>query len=423
MALIKPITIATKIALYSLPPTGGDFFPISLGYIAASLHAQGFETAIIELDTVNRKTAKETVAFIQKYKPTIVGISVYQVNIELALDIANLIKKIAPQTVIVFGGPQITFMPKEALEDMPDVDILMRGEGEVVWPRLAHAIDKNQDMNDIDGITFIDNGVIVDNDKRELIDDLDDIPSPYKNVFDLKAHSIALMLTSRGCTFNCAFCYTPRAYNRRIRAHSVKRVIDDIATCVKAKIKKFYFADPAFTFDKKRTAQIMEEIVKHGWKIDIWCETRDDLVDETLLKIMAKGGVKYIAYGLESADEKVNKILRKKIDLENFKRIIVATHAAGITPEVFTLYGLPGQDKESCLKTIKFLKSLNVNLVGNSAGQQLNLFFGTDINDNPAEYGITVDDNNYPLYFSPGIDYTTQYLKPSEIVKIARTYT
>jgi len=421
MARISRNTIATKVALYSLPPAGGDFFPISLGYIAAALQAHGVETAIAEIEAVNKNTANHVIRFIKQFKPTLVGFSVYQANIKLALQLAHLVKTINPETIIVFGGPQITFMPKEALEEMADVDILMRGEGETAWPRLVDAIEHNTDPRDIDGIAFIHDDKAIETKKAKLTDDLDAFPSPYKEVFDLRAHSTALMLTSRGCTFNCAFCYTPRAFERRIRAHSIKRVIDDMAICVKNKIRRFYFADPAFTFDKKRTTTIMNEIIKRNWKIEIWCETRDDLIDEPLLRLMAKAGVKYIAYGLESADEAVNKVLRKKIDLKNFKRIIQATHDAGITPEVFTLYGLPGQDKASCLKTIQFLKGLKINLIGNSAGQQLNLFFGTDIHDNPKQYGLKIV-KKFPKYLSPGIEYTSSHINKKEIAEIARKY-
>jgi len=84
---------------------------------------------------------------------------------------------------------------------------------------------------------------------------------------------------------------------------------------------------------------------------------------------MAKAGVRYIAYGLESVDPGVNKTLRKPIDLDRFEKVIKFTREVGIEPEVFTLYGLPGQSTESCFKTLDFLRRLGIKIEGNSAGQ------------------------------------------------------
>ena len=413
----------TRVLLYTLPPAGGDLFPISLGYIAASLKAHGVDTVVAEIDKVTKNTSREVADFILNYKPMVVGFSVYRANIKLALQLARLIKIADPEVIVVFGGPQITFMPKEALRKMRAVDILMRGEGECIWPQLIDCILKNHDPATVKGIVFMRGSHAVETPAVKPPDDLDMLPSPYRSqVFDLKQHKVAAMLSSRGCTFRCAFCYTPRAFGYRIRAHSVKRVLSDMAICVKARIKRFFFADPAFTFDKKRVTAIMQGIIKRHWKIEIWCETRTDLVDEKLLRLMAKAGVRYIAYGLESADQQVNKILRKPVDLKNFEKIIAATRKAGITPEVFTLYGLPGQTLISSLKTVEFLRRLKIKLVDNSAGQQLNLFFGTDITDNPGRYGITLLKKRRPLYLCPGIDYTTQYMKRRDMVKAAKAY-
>jgi len=192
--------------------------------------------------------------------------------------------------------------------------------------------------------------------------------------------------------------------------------------CVKEGIRKFFFADPSFTYDKARTKKMMGEIIKRKWKINIWCETRSDMVDSEVLRIMAKAGVKKIAYGLESVDDKVNRIINKKINVEEFAEILNETQKNGIEAEVFTLYGLPGQDKKSCLNTLEFLKSMGVRISGNSGGQQLNLFYGTDIADAPGKYGIKLDKRKRPLYLSPGIDFSTDFMTKKDIKEIALIY-
>ena len=415
--------MSPKVLLYTLPPSGGDFFPISLGYLAASLRAQNIEAVVAEVDQITSRTAQEITNFVIAYKPLVVGFSVYQANIKLALQLARLVKMIDPGIVVVFGGPQVSFMPKEALRQMREVDVIIRGEGENIWPALVRCIIANSDPGHIKGIVFMRSDAVIETLPAPLASNLDSLPSPYTNkVFDLRQHEAAVMLTSRGCCFNCAFCYTPRAFGRRIRMHSVNRVLADMTICVKARIKRFFFADPSFTFDKKRVAAIMRGIINRRWKLEIWCETRADLIDRPLLELMAKAGVKYIAYGLESVDLDVNKILRKPIDLGQFEKIIKFTREVGIEPEVFTLYGLPGQSKESCLETLDFLKRLGVKIVGNSAGQQLHLFFGTDIADTPERYGIRLLKKRRPLYLSPGIDFVTKHMKRRDINTVAKGY-
>ena len=412
-----------KVLLYNLPPSGGDLFPISLGYIAASLKAAGVEGAVAEIDVVTKRTGREIADFVARYKPSIVGFSVYQANIEFALQLANLVKTVDPGIVVVFGGPQVTFMPKEALRQMSDVDVLIRGEGEIVFPSLVKCLFQNTDPARVKGIVFMRDDQAIETPSGPLIKDLDDLPSPYaEGVFDLHQHKGAAMLTSRGCSFNCAFCYTPRAFRRTIRAHSPRRVLSDMSICVKAGIKRFFFADPSFTYNKERAMAIMLGIIRRHWKIEIWCETRVDLIDPPLLTLMAKAGVTHIAYGLESADPVVNKILRKPINLPHFERIVRFTQSVGIEAEVFTLYGLPGQSKESCLKTLDFLKRLGIKIIGNSAGQQLHLFFGTDIDDDPERYGIYCFKKRLPLYLSRGADFVTECMSRRDIVEVSESY-
>ncbi|MCX5714790.1 MAG: radical SAM protein [Candidatus Omnitrophica bacterium] len=412
-----------KILLFNLPPLGGDLFPISLGYIAANLASHNIESVIGEIDAVTSLTDREIAKFILKFKPNVIGLAVYQVNIRLAVQLAKLFKKCDPSIVVVIGGPQATFMPGKALSKMPAVDVIIRGEGETVLPALVNCLDRQGDIAKVKGIVFRGEDGIYETEVGPLVRNLDKFPSPYQTgVFRWSDHSGAAMLMSRGCTYNCGFCYTPPAFSRTIRTHSTRRVLNDMNACVRNGIRRFFFADPSFTFDKKRVRVIMRGIIKKRWKVEIWCETRSDLVDAQLLSLMAKAGVKYIAYGLESVDQEVNKALNKRIDLRQFAETIRMTQSAGIEPEVFTLYGLPKQTRESALRTLRFLQGLGVKISCNSAGQQLFLFFGTDVFNHPRKYGIRLFKKRGPLYLSPGADFETDWMTKRDIAFVARKY-
>lgn len=409
--------------LFNLPPLGGDLFPISLGYIAASLAGNGIDSVIGEIDGVTPRTDREIAQFIVSFKPVVVGLAVYQVNIRLAVQLAKLIKQCDPSIAVVIGGPQATFMPGEALSQMPAVDVIIRGEGETVLPALVNCLAGGRNIAGVKGIVFRGKDGICETAQAPLVRSLDSFPSPYQTgVFRWKDHSGAAMLTSRGCSYNCSFCYTPAAFKRTIRAHSTARVLDDMSACVRNGVKRFFFADPSFTFDKKRVRTIMRAIIKKRWKIEIWCETRADLVDKELLSLMAKAGVKYIAYGLESVDPEVNGAINKRVDLRRFAETIRMTRSAGIEPEVFTLYGLPKQTRESALKTLRFLLDLKVKISYNSAGQQLFLFFGTDVFNHPRRYGIRPLKKRLPLYLSSGADFETDWMTKRDFAFVAGKY-
>jgi len=409
--------------LIYLPPSGGDLFPISLGYIAASLKRHGIDVILVDLTVKKPKSPKQVIDLTKKFQPQIVGFSSCQVNMYKILAMAKSIKKISRNIFIILGGPQATFMPKAALFEMPPIDALCRGEGEEVLPLLSECLINGNEMETVKNIAFKRKGILIDTKQKEFKDDLDNFPSPYQGgILNFSEHKIGVILSSRGCSFNCHFCYTPNAFNHTIRFHSPQRVLEDLEVCVKNNITNFFFADPSFTFDKERVIEIMRRIIKKRLKICFWCETRADLVDKDMLSIMAKAGARTIAYGLETVDKNVMKAINKKVDLDNFKKVVKITQGLGIRAEVFTLYGLPKQTYESSCKTLEFVKSLNVKIIGNSSGQPLALYFGTKIYDSAKKFGMHFIKKKRPLFLSPATEFETEYMDRQEISLIRKRY-
>jgi anaerobic magnesium-protoporphyrin IX monomethyl ester cyclase len=410
-----------RVLLFYLSP--GHEFPISLGYIAASLKKHNINTTLENLGVNKPKNHKQISNFILKFQPRIVGFSAYQCNIREVLAIANLIKKVNREIITIIGGPQATFMPKEALLEMPSIDVLCRGEGEVVLPSLSDCLNNGKDMEMVNNIAFKKNDILIETEQEEFKKELDDFPSPYRSgVFNFADHKFGVILTSRGCPFNCHFCYTPNAFRHTIRYHSSQRVLEDLNICIKNNIRYFFFADPSFTFNRERVVNMMRGVIKKRWKIKIWCETRTDLVDKEMLAIMAKAGVKKIAYGLETVDKHVMEAINKRIDLDNFKKVVTLTRSLGMEVEVFTIYGLPKQTYESARKTLEFLNSIKVKIIGNSSGQQLALYFGTKIYDSAKKFGMHFIEKKRPLFLSPGTEFETEYMDRQEIALINKHY-
>lgn len=393
--------------------------PISLGYIAASLRLTDIETTLLDLPTDSSNDAAKIESIISEVNPKFIGFSGYQSNMLRTLDLAGMIKAHSSRINIVLGGPQAIFMPRKALSQMPAIDILCRGEGETILPAIIEAISAKASLHTVKGVVFRDGETITETRHPAPSSNLDRFPSPFQHgVFSGSKYSKAIILTSRGCPYNCAFCCTPQLFHRRVSYHSPERVLNDMEVCLGQGIKKFIFADASFTVNRKHVESILSGIKKKGWDISIDCETRFDLVDRDLLSVMAEGGIKRILFGLEAVNHSTLKAINKYIGIEKINNIVEFMREIGITPEIMTIYALPKQTFEDALSILDFLKGLGIAVNGSSSGQQLSLFFGSDICTKPEKYGIHVLDKNRPLYLSPGTEFETEHLSSQEIQKI-----
>lgn len=397
--------------------------PISLGYIAASLKNAGIAVRIVDLLypeipclTLSRPSVFVIKRMIEREKPSVVGFSAYNSNMEEILGIARACKEADPSIVTVIGGPQATFMPSRALKEMPSIDVIARGEGEPLLLELAEAVEDGRSFEGVRGITYREGERIVSTPKRELIKDLDSLPSPYvQGVFEMDKYPIATMLSSRGCYHSCAFCYTPRAFGGRIRLHSREYVLRDVEIACNEGVAMLWFADPCFTASRKHAAGILEGILRENYGVPIWCETRVDDVDRELLTLMGKAGVEWVFFGLESGNQETLDALHKGITLRQVKDAVRAAKEAGIKVELSIIIGLPGETREKALRTIRFAKSLGADKI---AVNRLRLYFGSEIYEEYRERLRLL--KPLPSYMAPGYDYEFPELPNEEIEALLR---
>jgi radical SAM superfamily enzyme YgiQ (UPF0313 family) len=194
--------------------------------------------------------------------------------------------------------------------------------------------------------------------------------------------------------------------------------MEEIGWLYRKGIKKFWFADPSFSINIERVERLLEEIIKKDLKVQIWLETRADLVNNELLKKMKAVGVYLVAYGLESASEKVLEGLHKDISLDDMRKAIRLTQKCGMDVELFTQYGLPRETFADAMKTLEFLKDNNVKIRGNSNSQQMQVYFGTEVFDSYRKHGIRPIEKNNPLYISIGKQYETENLSSHDLKRI-----
>ncbi|MEW6529996.1 MAG: radical SAM protein [Thermodesulfobacteriota bacterium] len=397
-----------------------ESIPISLGYVLAELKTHGWNGVIIDDLRDRPLTLKNLETWIARLDPRLIGFTTYQSTMERIRFLCRYIKSRHRRIHIVFGGPQAMLMPSEAIEDLEDADALVRGEGELVALAMAEALDDGLGLEAVDGITCRCGGRIQDTDPGpEPPDDLDEYASPYlTDLLNLEGKNTATLLFSRGCRHTCRFCVTPRVCQGKTRYHSVERVIEEMEFLARKGIERFCFADPKFTENPERTERLLEEKIRRGIATPFWCQTRGDLMDKSLLRVLKKAGADTIAFGLESGSPSVLENTDKRMELEQLRNNIQVAQSLGIEIELFSIFGLPGEAIEDARTTMRFVQSLGIPVESNSVSQQMQLYFGSVYQLDPERFGIITHSRIRRKYISAGDQYETSTMSQADLRKV-----
>ncbi|MEA1934729.1 MAG: radical SAM protein [Thermodesulfobacteriota bacterium] len=407
-----------RVLLIDFNPFMPAVTPISLGNLGAVLKASGHEVKVLSLGSTSCFSIKGLLSFLKDFKPRLVGFGTYQRNIFQVRALAEMIKEVFHDCSVALGGPQAIFLPDKALSVMPEIDYVSRGEGELAIKAIVDAMEGGAGEAPIPGVTLRakDGQCITGPAFADLPKNLDCYPSPWlTGVLDPADMEESIMLTSRGCPNNCAFCFTPAAFGRQTRSQSVERVLEDIACVCRSGPARLWFADPNFSFSHKRVIGILEGILSRDLNVDMWIETRADMLTPELITLMKRAGVHSIAMGLESVSPNVYPRLNKKIEPEKIGQAARTALKAGMDVELFSQYALPGERLDDAMQTLRFVKDCGVPIRGNSNAQQMQLYFGSWIHSNYKEYGVRPLRNDMPPYLTIGTEFETEWMSREEI--------
>ena len=380
-----------KILLINPPQTffpGSDIpaanLPLGLLYVAAVLDEAGYKTEILDAfvtDLSFRKLGDATEVGMSyerikeeiiRRKPDVVGIAnPFTSQVEHAIKVAEIVKEINSKIFTVVGGPHVTVVPIEFLEETSNVDMVVIGEGEYTMLDIIRFLEGTKKIEEIQGIAYRKDTKVVLNSPRPFIKDLDKLPYPAYHLVDMEQYlnptqieyrsfqSRALsMITSRGCPFNCNFCSVHLHMGKEFRAHSVDHVVNHIEYLVKKyRVKTIYFEDDNLTFDIKRFEAICDKIIERNIKFQ-W-ETpngvRADYLTLDLLKKMKKTGCQSVFVGVESGDQTVlDNIIGKSLRLKNVIKFAEMSKKIGLRTAGFYIIGFPGETKKTMMNTVDF---------------------------------------------------------------------
>lgn len=345
------------------------FPPLGPGYIASSLRNNGYDVDILDCTFMSRDNA------LKKAKDAgadVVGIYSMASMQRNSIGFAEHLRDSCG--LLVAGGPLPSSDP---VSFMKDFDVVVKGEGEKTMVDILRIYEMGGDPGSIPGIVFRKNssgwvrcgeeGEIVHTEMRKLETDLDQIAFPARDLFPNKEYidygkrrtgsATTTVFTTRGCPFRCEFCSNP-VFGVSYRMRSPVNVLDEVEEALSFGYDNIHFADDVFTLNKERVFEICREIKNRGLDFRWECLGRVDSIDKNLAMKMKEAGCDRIFFGIESGNDRILKMMNKKITVETARKAVNAAHGAGIRTGAFFILCYPGETDGTVLDTLRFATSL-----------------------------------------------------------------
>ena len=379
------------------PPDREEFItpetpPLGLAYLASFVKSQmegGTKVSILDLNLhrMNKEQFRESLLKLDE-KPDIVGIGGIVTVFKHFLWMSKVCKEIFPDSLLVAGGSLASTVPHLLFRHSP-VDVCVKGEGEFallgIIKSLEHGIDKG-DMQHIKGIFLWDEGKgsLVETSPRPRISDLDIFGMPAYDLLDVEQYAVngiknlkgyakdlpshilspdnlhMTVISSRGCVGRCTYCYRQFSKIGTNSTDFLKRHIMFLYNQFGINIVSFI--DELFNLSEERMndmysclREIKEMIPSFHFRI----AARADMISVESLKKLKEAGCFQITYGLESGSPKMLKIMKKRVTVEQNRNAVIAARDAGLYCVPQFVIGLPGENRETLVETINFIKSID----------------------------------------------------------------
>lgn len=348
-----------------LEAAAGKYFPLGLGYIASYLQCYGkHEVQMYEPEAQGLSSA-DIMRIITSFKPDVIGLTCATPNFHRAIDLARLVRKHSSARVVL-GGVHASALPTFIMETYSDIlDCVVIAEGEATMLEVVTAFESSTRLDNIKGIVFNRGGKAVITPPRLLIDDLDSLPFPardlipqslfYPNMHNARHENCFSILTSRGCPYNCSFCASRVVSGKKYRVHSSEYVLEEM-TLLKKKYhaQQLLITDDTFTIDHSRLEKICRGMIDRKLNLEWFCFSQVNVVNREILAMMKKAGCYSIGFGIESADEEMLKQMGKSIKPEEAVETVRLANELGFKTQAFYVLGMSGETREQMEKTIEF---------------------------------------------------------------------
>ncbi len=380
--LIQPPVYINKDGLTALRPS----LPLGLAYIAAALRQDGHEIGLIDAlgEAPDRMTPEgdiwqlglspdEIVARIEPDTRAIGVTNMWSYSWPIVRDMLRKIRARFPKLPIVCGGEHFTATTELSMTQAP-IDYIVRGEGEETAVALFRAIELGIDASVIPGVAHRGaDGKIVINKSRDRIRNIDEIPWPAWDLFDVRAYdehkfvagihygSTVPVLATRGCPYQCTYCSSPGMWTTRWYARTPKDVADEIEYySVRYGATNFPFQDLTAILKRDWVVEFTDEIMRRGLKItwQLPAGTRSEVFDEEVAGRLYASGCRSVNFAPESGSERTRKHMKKMLTDEKLFRAVRSATKAGLNVGCFLVLGYPTDEAEDMKATVRMIRRL-----------------------------------------------------------------
>lgn len=341
--------------------------PLGLCSIAAYLDQQGCRTAIIDCFAHLDSDAR-IMAYIDEHRPDWIGLTCTTNGFLDAVRIVRMVKGARPEIKAVLGGVHVSAMKEKILQQYPEVDCAVVGEGELPLAQLLQGAP----LASIEGLVFrTDSGVHFTGLQGRGVE-LDDLPLPaYEKlrgypeayqlpIFNYPTHPNASCLSSRGCPYSCSYC-DRSVFRRSFKYNSADYVYRHMQHLRQRwGVRHLNFYDDQFTFHRGRVVELCRRLIEEPLNMTFNCAVRAEHVDPELLALMKKAGCWMISLGIETGDPDLLAQHRQNADLNLLAKVIHDIHRAGIRVKGLLMLGLPGETEESVRRSMRYVFSLPI---------------------------------------------------------------
>lgn len=303
--------------------------PLGILYLASMAQAKGCTVKFYDASFTHNNT-RELLEYLNQLKagegfvPDICGFTLFTINILDTFKFIKCIKRKFPNCKIIIGGPHATALPKRTMQECAQIDYLVYGEGEITFIELLDAIEGRRSLQTIPGIYYRLKEEIINTPPRKYIEDLDSIPFPafdllpkdypYKNYDALNVGEYgAPIITSRGCPFECTFCFKA-VFGTRYRRRSPKNVVAEMKHLIENfGINNIFFEDDFFAVDRSWLEDFYQGLNKNRIKVPWRCQGHVNTLSKKDYIRMKENGGYHITFGVEAGNDEVLKDIKKSI--------------------------------------------------------------------------------------------------------------
>lgn len=317
-----------------------------------------YENNILNKSEILSENIQNCYQYIMQHTPDIIGMYTMHNTLHIAILLAQEFKRKNPEIKVMLGGPQASLCAEEIVTKIDAIDAIGIGEAEyTIIPNLWAL--KTGCYDDAVGICYREDGKVKYIENKNLIPNLEELPFIDYDLLGFPVEKHMSIDVGRGCSFSCSFCSTKNFWKRKFRVKLAQRIFDEVKLYHDSYgIRSFSFQHDLFVANRSLIFELCKLIKESSLKIDWWCSSRIDTIDEELIDEMASAGCAGIYFGIETGSQRMQRIINKNLKLDQLDSLIEVLKRYNVKPTFSFIYGFPEENEEDLNETLDMLYRL-----------------------------------------------------------------